>query len=163
MGDGVLAYFGYPQAHEDDAERAVHSALGVVTAMEDLNASVGRKHAVQLGVRIGIETGPVVVGDLIGEGASQESAVVGETPNLAARLQSSAMSNCVVIGPTTRSLTLDRFAVDDLGTLELRGIDESVNAWRVINAHTTESRLGNVSGFTRYVGREAEIGMLTHR
>lgn len=85
MGDGVLAYFGYPQAHEDDAERAIYASLGIVESMIRINKRLGRKESIDLAVRVGIATGPVVVGDLIGEGASQESAVVGETPNLNTR------------------------------------------------------------------------------
>ena len=115
MGDGVLAYFGYPQAHEDDAERAVRAGLGIVGAIDELNAGVGRRYAVELAVRVGISTGPVVVGDLIGEGASQESAVVGETPNLAARLQSVAKNNNVVISPSTHRITAAHFEYRDLG------------------------------------------------
>ena len=102
MGDGVLAYFGYPQAHEDDVERAIHAGLGVVEAVVDLIAPDATD--IDLGVRVGIATGPVVVGDLIGEGASQESAVVGETPNLAARLQGLADQNTVVVSVGTHNL-----------------------------------------------------------
>ena len=109
MGDGVLAYFGYPRAHEDDAERAIHAGLAITNAIKTLNQNYDDNETVDLGVRVGIATGPVVVGDLIGEGASQESAVVGETPNLAARLQSEADINCVVIGPQTHKLAAGRF------------------------------------------------------
>ena len=101
MGDGVLAYFGYPQAHEDDAERAVRCGLALVDAASRLPTS----HGATLQVRIGIATGVVVVGDLIGEGAAQEQGVVGETPNLAARLQTLAEPGQVVIAPSTRRLT----------------------------------------------------------
>ena len=132
MGDGVLAYFGYPLAHEDDAERAIHTGLGVVHEISDLNETVGNTFGVELGVRVGIATGPVVVGDLIGEGASQESAVVGETPNLAARLQALASRNAVVIGPGTHELVTGRFEFEDLGEHELKGFAKPVCAWRVI-------------------------------
>ena len=119
MGDGVLAYFGYPQAHENDAERAVRAALGVVDATSPLN----EKHPdIEVAVRVGVATGSVVVGDLIGEGASRERPVVGETPNLAARLQSKADANAVVIAPMTKDLTVDLFESEDLGLLDLRGI-----------------------------------------
>ena len=132
MGDGVLAYFGYPQAHEDDAERAIHAGLGVVESVANLNDTVGNEQGIELGVRVGIATGPVVVGDLIGEGASQESSVVGETPNLAARLQALAAPNTVVVSPGTHELAAGRFEYGDLGDHDLKGISESVQAWRVI-------------------------------
>ena len=165
MGDGVLAYFGYPQAHEDDAERAIHAGLGVVEAMMILNNTVGDKQDIKLGVRVGIATGPVVVGDIIGEGASQESAVVGETPNLAARLQALATPNTVVVGSGTRQLAKGRFEYDDLGTQELKGIAEPVRAWRVIAPATAESRFeaAHRTGLTPLVGREHEIGLLLER
>jgi class 3 adenylate cyclase len=109
MGDGVLVYFGYPQAHEDDAERAVRTGLALIEAVEQLKARE------QLQVRIGIATGLVVVGDLIGSGEAQERGVVGETPNLAARLQAVAEPNSVVIAVSTRQLIGDLFEYDDLG------------------------------------------------
>src|SRR5215471_18623301 len=111
MGDGVLAYFGYPRAHEDDAERAIRAGLGVVDAVGGLDSK-----SVALQARIGIATGLVVVGDLIGEGSAQEQSVVGETPNLAARLQSLAEPNAVVIAASTRRLVGDLFECRDLGT-----------------------------------------------
>ena len=160
MGDGVLAYFGYPQAHEDDVERAIHAGLGVVDSVSGLS-----KQDMQLGVRVGIATGPVVVGDLIGEGASQESAVVGETPNLAARLQGLAAKNSVVIAPGTRNLAGERFEFDDLGMLSLKGITEPLNAWRVVAPLVMESRFEAMqrTGLTPLVGREHEIGLLLDR
>src|SRR6476659_3210902 len=116
MGDGVLVYFGYPQAHEDDAERAVRAGLELVAAVSDL------KTHVSLQTRIGIATGLVVVGDLIGSGTSQEQAIVGETPNLAARLQGTAEPNTVVIAESSRKLLGNLFELEDLGTRELKGI-----------------------------------------
>ncbi len=165
MGDGVLAYFGYPQAHEDDAERAIHAGLGVVEAMAGLNTTIGNKQGIELGVRVGIATGAVVVGDLIGEGASQESAVVGETPNLAARLQTLASRNAVVVGPGTHELATGRFEYHDLGTQELKGIARPVHAWRVIALAAAESRFeaAHRKGLTPLVGREHEIGLLIER
>jgi class 3 adenylate cyclase/predicted ATPase len=159
MGDGVLAYFGYPQAHEDDAERAVHAGLGVTDSVAKL------RQELDLGVRVGIATGPVVVGDLIGEGASQESAVVGETPNLAARLQDLAIKNTLVIGPGTHALTGRRFEFEDLGTSLLKGFAEPVQAWRVIAPVAAESRFDATRrvGLTPLVGREHEIGLLLER
>ena len=116
MGDGVLIYFGYPQAHEDDAERAVRAGLQLVTAVGGL-----KTHAA-LQTRVGIATGLVVVGDLIGSGASQEQAIVGETPNLAARVQSIAEPNSVVVAESTRKLVGNLFELEDLGAQKLKGI-----------------------------------------
>ena len=120
MGDGVLVYFGYPQAHEDDAERAVRAGLELVAAVSGL-----KTHA-PLQTRVGIATGLVVVGDLIGSGASQEQAIVGETPNLAARLQGVAVPNSVVIAESTRKLVGNLFELEDLGSQELKGISGAV-------------------------------------
>ena len=116
MGDGVLIYFGYPQAHEDDAERAVRAGLELVAAVSGL-----KTHS-PLQTRVGIATGLVVVGDLIGSGASQEQAIVGETPNLAARLQGIAEPNTVVIADSTRRLVGNLFEFENLGSQELKGI-----------------------------------------
>jgi class 3 adenylate cyclase len=135
MGDGVLVYFGYPHAHEDDAERAVRAGLALVDAAAAI-AIADRK----LSVRIGIGTGIVVVGDLIGEGSAQEQAVVGDTPNLAARLQALAGPNTVVIGPRTRRLLGDLFEYRDLGPFELKGITEPGRAYQVLHQSAIESR-----------------------
>ena len=121
LGDGVLAYFGYPQAHEEDAERAVRAGLALIDAVAKLDAG----HATTLRVRIGIATGLVVVGDLLGEGAAQEQAVIGETPNLAARLQGLAEPNTVVIADNTRRMLGGLFDYRDLGALPIAGIDRS--------------------------------------
>jgi class 3 adenylate cyclase len=121
MGDGVLAYFGYPRAHEDDAERSVRAGLGLVDAVAKLPTPSGQP----LAARIGIATGLVVVGDLVGEGAAQEQAVVGDTPNLAARLQGVAQSGQVVIGGATRRLLGERFDLDDMGLQVLKGLAET--------------------------------------
>ena len=126
MGDGVLVYFGYPQAHEDDAERAVRAGLQLVTAIGDL-----KTHAA-LQTRVGIATGLVVVGDLIGSGASQEQAIVGDTPNLAARLQGVAEPNSVVIAESTRKLVGSLFELEDLGPQELKGISGPTRAWAAL-------------------------------
>ena len=159
MGDGVLAYFGYPQAHEDDAERAILAGLAVADTVPSLKGDL------DLGVRVGIATGPVIVGDLIGEGASQESAVVGETPNLAARLQSMAVKNSVVIAPGTHTLTGRGFEYEDLGKNPLKGFAESVQAWRVIAPVASESRFEATRrvNLTPLVGRAHEIGLLFER
>jgi class 3 adenylate cyclase/predicted ATPase len=158
MGDGVLAYFGYPQAHEHDAERAVHAGLALVEATPKLNTVAG----VPLAVRVGIATGLVVVGDLIGAGAAQEQAVVGETPNLSARLQTLAEPNTVVIAEGTRNLLGELFELEDLGAKELKGILGPVRAWAALRASSVASRFEalHTSGLTALVGREEEFELL---
>jgi class 3 adenylate cyclase len=136
MGDGVLAYFGYPRADEHDAERAVRAGLQLVEAV----AGVDTAAEMRLQVRVGIATGLVVVGDLIGKGAAQEQAVVGETPNLAARLQALAAPGTVVIGPSTRRLTGGLFDYADLGAVEIKGLAAPVVASRVLRESGAESR-----------------------
>jgi class 3 adenylate cyclase/predicted ATPase len=157
MGDGVLVYFGYPQAHEDDAERAVRAGLALVNAA----AEIATTHC-KLSVRIGIGTGIVVVGDLIGEGSAQEQAVVGDTPNLAARLQALAGPNTVVIGPRTRRLLGELFEYRDLGPFELKGITEPGRAYQVLQQSAIESRFEALHSaqVTPLVGREQEIQLL---
>ena len=153
MGDGVLVYFGYPQAHEDDAERAVRAGLALVDAVKQLPE-------VPLRVRIGLATGLVVVGDLIGAGAAQEQAVVGETPNLAARLQALAAPNAVVIDHGTHRLIGGLFEYEDLGAAEVKGFAEPVPAWHVLQEIEVENRFDALhpsSGQTPLVGREEEI------
>src|SRR5262249_348153 len=152
MGDGVLVYFGYPQAHEDDAERAVRAGLELVGAVSAL-----KTHA-PLQTRVGIATGLVVVGDLIGSGASQEQAIVGETPNLAARLQSIAEPNTVVIAESTRKLVGNLFELEHLGARDLKGIAGPVWAWAALRPSSVESRFEAMhgSGLTELVGREEE-------
>ena len=159
MGDGVLVYFGYPQAHEDDAERAVRAGLALVTAVGGL-----KTHA-PLQTRVGVATGLVVVGDLIGSGASQEQAIVGETPNLAARLQGGAEPNSVVIAESTRKLVGNLFELEDLGTQELKGISGPVRAWAALRPASVESRFEalHASGLTELVGREEELELLLRR
>ena len=159
MGDGVLVYFGYPQAHEDDAERAVRAGLELVAAVSGL-----KTHA-PLQTRVGIATGLVVVGDLIGSGASQEQAIVGETPNLAARLQGVAEPNSVVIAESTRKLVGNLFELDDLGPQDLKGISGPVRAWMALRPSSVESRFEalHASGLTELVGREEELELLLRR
>ena len=159
MGDGVLVYFGYPQAHEDDAERAVRAGLELVAAVTSIKA-----HAA-LQTRVCIATGLVVVGDLIGSGASQEQGIVGETPNLAARLQGVAEPNSVVIAESTRKLLGNLFELEDLGSHDLKGIAGSVRAWRALRAASVESRFEalHASGFTELVGRDEELEILLRR
>jgi class 3 adenylate cyclase/predicted ATPase len=158
MGDGVLIYFGYPQAHEDDAERAVRAGLAVIEAVGRLPA---RQH---LSVRLGIATGLAVVGDLIGEGAAQERGVVGETPNLAARLQGLAAPNTLIIGEATRRQVGGLFDLADLGPQALNGFAEPQPAWRVIGESGMLSRFEALrSGETPLVGREEEVELLIRR
>ena len=159
MGDGVLVYFGYPQAHEDDAERAVRAGLELVAAVGAL-----KTHA-PLQTRVGIATGLVVVGDLIGSGASQEQAIVGETPNLAARLQGVAEPNSVVIAESTRKLVGNLFELEDLGHKDLKGIAGPVRAWAALRPASVESRFDafHASGLTQLVGREEELELLLRR
>jgi class 3 adenylate cyclase/predicted ATPase len=160
MGDGVLVYFGYPQAHEDDAERAVRAGLGAIDAVGRLDIK-----SVKLQARVGIATGLVVVGDLIGHGSAQEQSVVGETPNLAARLQALAEPDSVVIGAGTRRLLGDLFEYRDLGAVEVKGIAAPVAAWQVLRPSSVASRFEALRGsaLTRLVGRDEEIGLLLRR
>src|SRR5215469_12525338 len=162
MGDGILVYFGYPRAHEDEAERSVRVGLDIVEAMAELNAGIRRPPGVELAVRIGIATGPVIVGDQIGEGTASETAVVGETPNLAARLQALAQPNQIVVSAATRAMLGDHFDLADLGAYELRGFAEPVPAWRVLAARDVESRFAatRTGSATPLVGRQEEMGLL---
>jgi class 3 adenylate cyclase len=157
MGDGVLIYFGYPRAHEDDAERAVRAGLGVTDAVGRLDVK-----SVELQARVGIATGLVVVGDLIGEGPAQERSVVGETPNLAARLQALAEPGAVVIGQGTRRLVGDLFEYRDLGALSIKGIAAPVPVWQILCTSAVASRFEALHGPTpiRLVDRDEEIGLL---
>ena len=160
MGDGVLVYFGYPRAHEDDTERAVRAGLGLVDAVGRLEVKSGKLQA-----RVGIATGLVVVGDLIGEGSAHEQSVVGETPNLAARLQTLADPDAVVIAAGTRRLVGDLFEVRDLGEIELRGIAGLVPAWQVLRPSAVASRFEALRGssLTPLIGRDEEIDLLLRR
>jgi class 3 adenylate cyclase/predicted ATPase len=160
MGDGVLVYFGYPQAHEDDAERAVRAGLGAIDAVGRLDVK-----SIKLQARIGIATGLVVVGDLIGEGSAQEQSVVGETPNLAARLQALAEPDAVVIAASTRRLVGDLFEVRDLGAVEVKGIAAPVTAWQVLRPGAVASRFEALRGsaLTPLIGRDEEIDLLLRR
>ncbi len=154
-------YFGYPRAHEDDAERAVRAGLGITEAVGRLDVK-----SVKLQARVGIATGLVVVGDLIGEGSAQEQSVVGETPNLAARLQSLAEPDAVVIAAGTRRLVGDLFEYRDLGAVELKGIAATrCAAWQVLRPSVVASRFEALRGsaLTPLVGRDEEIDLLLRR
>src|SRR4249919_1022754 len=159
MGDGVLVYFGYPQAHEDDAERAVRAGLELIAAVSALKAPVS------LQTRVGIATGLVVVGDLIGAGEAQERGIVGETPNLAARLQEIAEPNKVVIAEATRKLLGNLFELEDLGAKDLKGIAGPLRAWAALRTSSAEGRFEalHASGLTELVGREEELELLLRR
>jgi class 3 adenylate cyclase len=159
MGDGVLVYFGYPQAHEDDAERAVRSALDLVVAVAKLKTNT------RLQTRVGIATGLVVVGDLVGSGEAQERGIVGETPNLAARLQGLAEPDMVVIADSTRRLLGNLFELRDLGHQEFKGLAGAVQVWAALRPASVEGRFeafhgGNLSSL---VGREEESQLLRRR
>jgi len=160
MGDGVLVYFGYPRAHEDDAERAVRAGLGLIDAVGRLDIKSAKLQA-----RVGIATGLVVVGDLIGEGSAREQSVVGETPNLAARLQASAEPDAIVIAANTRRLVGDLFEYRDLGAVEVKGIAGPVPAWQVLRPSAVESRFEALRGaaLSPLVGRDEEIDLLLRR
>jgi class 3 adenylate cyclase len=156
MCDGVLVYFGYPQAHEDDAERAVRAGLELVAAVSGL-----KTHA-PLQSRVGIATGMVVVGDLIGSGASQEQAIVGETPNLAARLQGVAEPNTVVIAESTRRLLGNLFEHLDLGAQEPKGISGTVRAWAALRPSSVERSASHAKIKGSRLGRTSFLGELHH-
>ena len=160
-GDGILAYFGYPLAHEDDAERTVRAGLDIIAAVARLET----RAAEPLAVRIGIATGVVVIGDLSREGALREHAVVGDTPNLAARLQALAEPGTIVVAASTRRLLGDLFRLRDLGRHEVKGIAEPVAAWAVEGVSASESRFEavHVAGLTDLIGREDEIDFLLER
>jgi len=159
MGDGVLVYFGYPQAHEDDAERAVRASLELIQAVGGLKSSA------PLQTRVGVATGLVIVGDLIGSGEAQERGIVGETPNLAARLQGIAKPNTVLIAEATRRLLGSLFELQDLGPTELKGIAGPVRAFAVLRAGSVEGRFEamHAGGLTALVGREEELELLLRR
>src|SRR6266851_1252307 len=164
LGDGLLVYCGYPQAHEDDARRAVRTGLGMVEAMGALNARLAQHYGVQLAVRIGIHTGVVVVGAM-GGGSRQEQLAMGETPNVAARLQGLAAPNTMAISDATYHLVHGYFDYQDLGAQSLRGVTESVRVYHVLGESGATSRLdvAQSRGLTPLVGRESEVTLLLER
>src|SRR6476660_8538568 len=161
VGDGILAYFGYPRAHEDDAERAVRAGLDIIAAIGPLEARVEKRAE----VRIAIATGLVVVGDLISGGASEEQATVGDAPNVAARLQSLAEPGAVVVAASTRELLGDLFTFRNLGRREVKGISEPIAVWAVEGGAAWESRFEAVrtARSIGFVGRKAEIEFVLSR
>jgi len=164
LGDGLLVYFGYPQAHEDDAQRAVHTGVELVEAIGGLNTRLEATYGVQLAIRIGIHTGPVVVGD-IGGGGRHEQLALGETPNIAARLEGLAAPNTVVISPMTARLVRQTFVLEDLGASALKGMAEPMAIWRVLGRRTPsrhdDEATPNRTPFL--VGRDEELGLLRRR
>ncbi|NIR28202.1 MAG: AAA family ATPase [Gammaproteobacteria bacterium] len=165
VGDGMLIYFGFPRAHEDDAARAVYAGLEIVAQMRELNADLSEEVGRTLAVRIGIATGQVVVGALIGKGASQEATVLGAAPNLAARLQTLAEPNTVIVAQTTRDLTSSLFEYVERGPSKLKGFKEFVRAWRVVGADALRHHVGARGAKVRtpLVGRKDEVGLLIQR
>ncbi len=160
MGDGLLVYFGYPTAHEDDAERAVRAGLEVVASV----ALLELPYDVELKVRVGIATGTVVAGDIVGQGASEERTVLGETPNLAARLQGIAPHGGVVIADATRRLVEGRVELESLGTRSLKGFNKPIQAYRVISLRSSSRfEAATAGGLTSFVGRESELNLLAER
>jgi class 3 adenylate cyclase len=164
LGDGLLVYFGYPLAHEDDAQRAVRAGLGMVEALGQLNARLQSERGVHLAVRLGIHTGLVVVGE-VGEGPRHEQLALGETPNIAARLQGIAAPNTLVISAATFQLLGGFFACQPLGTPLLKGLVQPLAVYRVLYESMARSRLeaAGSAGMTLLVGREPEIGLLLER
>lgn len=163
MGDGILAYFGWPRSHEDDAERAINAGLGIAETVRRIAPPAGEQ--LPPAVRVGIATGPVIVGDIIGEGASREAAVTGVTPNLAARLQQLAGPDAVVVAGSTYNLVRGLFSYEALGPQRLKGIEEVVDAWRVVGRTSTRTRFEAVRGktLTPLVGRDHEFALLQQR
>jgi class 3 adenylate cyclase/predicted ATPase len=164
LGDGVLVYFGYPSAHEDDAHRAVRAGLGILAGLEELNAKLERRYRVCVALRIGIHTGVVVVGD-VGGGQRHERLALGETPNVAARLQGLAAPNTLLVSGWTRQLLHGAFDLEDLGAQQLKGRAEPMRAYRVQRESAVESRFeaATIGGLTPLVGRDAELSLLLKR
>ncbi|MBR0820425.1 AAA family ATPase [Bradyrhizobium liaoningense] len=165
LGDGLLVYFGLPRAHEDDAQRAVSAGLDIVEAVALLNRDLFRKVGIQLGVRLGVHTGLVVAGEMGAVGAREEMAIVGETPNVAARLQSLATPNALVISASTQRLVGGLFTYEDIGVHQLKGVARPVQAWRVTGERLTESRFEALhpGGPFPLIGREEEVNFLLRR
>jgi class 3 adenylate cyclase len=164
LGDGLLIYFGYPQAHEDDAQRAVRAGLGMLAAIGELNSRLQQDKGIQLALRVGIHTGLVVVGEMGGQGR-QEQLALGEVPNVCSRIQGLAASNTMAVSEATYRLIQGYFACQDLGAQTLRGVAEPVAVYRVLGESGATSRLdvAQPRGLTPLVGREQEVGLLVER
>jgi class 3 adenylate cyclase len=164
LGDGLLVYFGYPHAHEDDAQRTVRAGLGILEAVEAHNSSLALAKGLTLAVRLGIHTGLVVVGEMGSQGR-QEQLALGEVPNVCARIQGLAEPNTVAISAATYRLVQGYFECQDLGAQTLRGVAESVHVYRVLSESGAKGRLDVVvtRGLTPLVGRESEVAMLLER
>src|SRR5262249_1812421 len=164
LGDGLLVYFGYPHAHEDDAQRAVRTGLGILAAMEDLHTRLQREKGIQLGIRLGIHTGLVVTGEMGGPGR-QEQLALGETPNIAARIQGLAQPNTLAVSEATYRLVEGYFTCESLGEHTLRGVAQPLKVYRVLEASGVYNRLdvAQTRGQTPLVGREQEVGLLIER
>lgn len=165
LGDGILVYFGYPQAHEDSAQRAVYAGLKITQAIETLNSHLERDKGIRLAVRIGIHSGMVVVGEIGGSSSRHEKLAFGETPNIAARLQSLARPNQVLVSESTRRLVLGTFDLENLGAHELKGISEPMSVYDVNEVQSDLSRFEarTTIGLTPLVGREEEMSLLLRR
>jgi class 3 adenylate cyclase len=164
LGDGLLVYFGYPQAHEDDAQRAIRTGLGIVEVMATLHSRLAQRQGVCLAIRMGIHTGLVVVGAM-GGGGRQEHLALGETPNIAARLQGLAAPDTIVISEATARLVEGYFISHPLGMQEIKGLAYPLRVYRVLHASETQTRLdvGAIRGLTPLVGRDAEVAFLRER
>jgi class 3 adenylate cyclase len=164
LGDGLLVYFGYPVAHEDDPHRAVRAGLGILAGMGDLNTRLNREKGIQLGLRMGIHTGLVVIGEM-GGGGRQEQLALGETPNIASRIQGRAEPNTLAISEATYRLVEGYFLCESLGEHTLRGVSQPLDIYRVLGASGVHSRLevAQTRGLTPLVGRESEVTLLLER
>jgi class 3 adenylate cyclase/tetratricopeptide (TPR) repeat protein len=164
LGDGLLVYFGYPRAHEDDAHRAVRAGLGIVEAIGTLNSSLEATDGIRVAVRLSIHTGPVVVGEMGGAGRHEQLAL-GETPNIAARLEGLAEPDTVVISAMTKLLVEGAFDLEDLGSHRLKGVPEPIAVARVLNpiARQSDEEWAVSDVLTTLVGRDEEIGLLLRR
>jgi class 3 adenylate cyclase/predicted ATPase len=163
LGDGLLVYFGHPQAHEDDAERAVRAGLEILAALRTLNDTLEPKHGIRLAARVGIHTGPVVIGEM-GGGAKSEVLALGDTTNIAARVEGAAEPDTVVITAATQRLVGGLFVIEDRGPQALKGVREPLTLYRVVQPSGVRSRLDVAAGrLTRFVGRDIELATLVDR
>jgi class 3 adenylate cyclase len=164
LGDGLLVYFGWPQAHDDDAQRAVHAGLSILEAMETLNTQLERDKGLRLPIRVGIHTGLVVVGEMGGRGR-QEQLALGDTPNIAARIQGLAGPDTVLLSAATHRLVQGYFTAAAMGPQPLKGIAAPVPVYRILGASAARSRLdvAATTGLTPLVGRESEVALLLER